>query len=83
MRIFFIVLTAAVTFALCILLSSKVAPLGRLLSPQHGIWQNAEAADHDFSADLKFPSLQNKVDVYFDERLVPHIFADDVNDAYF
>ncbi|MEO6584430.1 MAG: penicillin acylase family protein, partial [Ferruginibacter sp.] len=42
-----------------------------------------EAADHDFSADLKFPSLQNKVDVYFDERLVPHIFADDVNDAYF
>ena len=59
------------------------APLGKLLAPQEGVWQNAEPADENFSADLKFPSLSGKVSVYFDERLVPHIFAEQENDAYF
>lgn len=83
MRIFFIILTAAITIALCVFLSVDPAPLGRLLSPQHGIWQNAEATDHNFSDDIILPSLKGKTDVYFDERLVPHIFAEDENDAYF
>lgn len=86
MRIFLLVLTTAVTIALCVILNSKIllpAPLGKLLSPQHGVWQNAEDAATDFSADLAFPQLKGKVDVYFDERLVPHIFAEQENDAYF
>lgn len=83
MRIFFIILTASLTIALCIFLSIDPAPLGRLLSPQHGIWQNAEAIDQDFSEDILFTSLKGKTNVYFDERLVPHIFAEDENDAYF
>ena len=83
MRIFFIILTAALTIALCLILSSDVAPLGRLLSPQHGIWQNAEATNLGFSKNVLFTSLKGKTDVYFDERLVPHIFAEDENDAYF
>lgn len=86
MRIFLLVLTAAVTIALCVILNSKLllpAPLGKLLSPQHGVWQNAEDAATDFSADLAFPQLKGKVEVYFDERLVPHIFAEQENDAYF
>lgn len=83
MRIVFIVLTAAVTIALCILLSTDIAPLGRLLSPQHGIWQNAEPMDQDFSGDHSFPTLAGHTNVYFDERLVPHVFAETENDAYF
>ncbi len=86
MRILGFILSAAITTALCIILNTKMllpAPLGKLLAPQEGIWQNAEPADEDFSADLSFPSLEGKVSVYFDERLVPHIFAEQENDAYF
>jgi penicillin amidase len=77
-----IVMTAALIFALNKKWGS-VPPMGKFLSPQHGFWQNAEAADHNFSADLKFPDLKGKVEVYFDERLVPHIFAENDEDLYF
>lgn len=86
MRIIPLLLSAAVTAVLIIILNTKLvapAPLGALLSPQHGLWQNAEPADKDFSADLKFPELKGKVSVYFDEKLVPHVFAEQENDVYF
>ena len=56
MRIILFILSAAITTGLCIILNTKMflpAPLGKLLVPQEGIWQNAEPADQDFSADLK------------------------------
>lgn len=59
------------------------APLGKLLSPQNGLWQNAEPADQDYSVQLKFSQLKGKVKVYFDDRLVPHVFAENENDAFF
>jgi penicillin amidase len=58
-------------------------PLGKFLSPQHGFWQNAEDVNHNFSANLQFPDLKGKVDVYFDDRLVPHVFASEEDDLYF
>jgi len=61
----------------------KAPVFGSFFSPQHGFWQNAEATDHDFSGDLKFPQLNGKVEVYFDDRLVPHVFAEKTNDVYF
>src|SRR5215831_2883118 len=76
------VVTIAVVFALNTKLG-KVPPVGKLLSPQHGIWQNAEPADCDFSEDLQFPELKGKASVYLDERLVPHIFAENDEDLYF
>lgn len=82
----FLTISVAVTIALIVILDSKKvlpAPLGKLLSPQEGLWQNAEPKDTDFGGNLKFPALKGKGDVYFDERLVPHIFAKDDNDAYF
>src|SRR5688572_21632113 len=86
MRIFFSLIILLITAALCYILDTRTilpAPLGKLLSPQHGIWQNAEAADIDYSSTYLFPQLKGKTEVYFDDRLVPHIFASDVNDAYF
>ncbi|MEI9956595.1 MAG: penicillin acylase family protein [Ferruginibacter sp.] len=59
------------------------APLGKLLSPQHGIWQNAENTHEDFTADLKFPQLSGKVSVYLDAALCRTFFAEQENDAYF
>ena len=62
---------------------TSAPPFGKFLSPQHGFWQNAENANENFTADLKFSQLNGNVKVYLDERLVPHIFAEQENDAYF
>ncbi|MGB4843028.1 MAG: penicillin acylase family protein [Ferruginibacter sp.] len=86
MRILPFIIASVITSGLIVLLNTNLvlpAPLGKLLSPQHGIWQNAEPASADFTANLKFSQLTGKVDVYLDNRLVPHIFADQENDAYF
>ena len=58
-------------------------PLGSFLSLQEGVWRNAEPTNQDFNANLKLENLEGKVDVYFDERLVPHVFAEQEKDAFF
>ena len=86
MRIIPFIASALITSGLVVVLNTKLvlpAALGKLLSPQHGIWQNADATNKDFSADLKFPQMHGKVDVFFDDRLVPHVFAEQEPDAYF
>ncbi len=86
MRIIPFSIFAVLTVALIYTFNTKTflpAPLGKLLSPQHGVWQNAEAANEDFSADLSFDNLKGKTDVYFDDRLVPHVFVEVETDAYF
>lgn len=60
-----------------------IPPLGTFLSPQHGFWQNAEPAIRPASLNINFPQLKDKVQVYFDDRLVPHIFAQNDEDLYF
>lgn len=86
MKILPLIIYSAVTTLLVVALNTKLllpAPLGKLLSPQHGVWQNAESVSKDFNAGLKFPQLKGKVDVYLDDRLVPHVFAEDETDVYF
>lgn len=86
MRVIPFIIFAFITVSLIVILNSRIllsAPLGRLLSPQHGVWQNAEPVNENFTADLSFPQLAGKVNVYLDERLVPHIFTEQENDAYF
>jgi penicillin amidase len=75
-------ITAALIFCLNKQWGS-VPPIGRFISPQQGFWQNADAVDKDYDADLKFPDLKDDVQVYIDERLVPHVFANNESDAYF
>ena len=86
MRIVPFLISAVITAVLVLLFNTKLllpAPLGKLLAPQQGLWQNAEPDDQNFSEDLKFPQLKGKASVYFDERLVPHIFAEQESDVYF
>lgn len=86
MRIVPLIIFGIVSAALVVVLNTSwvlPAPLGKLLAPQSGVWQNAESVDHDYSADLSFSQLKGGVKVYFDERLVPHVFADNEMDAYF
>ncbi len=62
---------------------SPTPKLGYFLSPQHGFWKNAEKIDAGFDASIVAKDLKGNVDVYMDDRLVPHIYADNDEDAYF
>src|SRR6476660_8693236 len=86
MRIIPFVISLVVTLSLVFALNTKIGtipPLGKFLSPQQGFWQNAEPCDARLDEDLRFPNLKGKVKVYMDERLVPHVFAENDEDVYF
>lgn len=86
MRIIPAVITGAITLSLTYLFSHKlgqVPPMGNLLSPQTGFWQNAEPVGEFPQQSVKLPALQGKAEVWYDDRMVPHIFADNEADAYF
>lgn len=86
MKIVSFILSAFISIALVHILNTKTllpAPLGKLLAPQSGVWQNAENEEEPFSADLQFPNLNGNTTVYFDDRLVPHVFSDNETDAIF
>lgn len=86
MRIIPFIITVVITTGLIITLSNPIGnipPLGRFLSPQTGFWQNAEPVNAHPNLDLHFPQLKEKVQVYFDDRMVPHVFAQNDDDLYF
>ncbi|HQW01382.1 MAG TPA: penicillin acylase family protein, partial [Saprospiraceae bacterium] len=59
---------------------SFLPALGRFISPFHGIWQSV--SPDNASYDLKGQTSGN-VRILFDERDVPHIYADNLEDALF
>lgn len=63
--------------------NTKSPRLGYFLSPQQGFWQNAESTSADFNLTVKSPELKGKVDVYIDQKLIPHVYAENDFDAYF
>ncbi|MEL6123401.1 MAG: penicillin acylase family protein, partial [Bacteroidota bacterium] len=76
-----------VTIALCVGLnrpiktsSSTLPPLGSLLSPATGFWQNAER-HRKSNQKINLEGLSGDVKVVYDDRLVPHVFADTDLDA--
>ena len=80
------IVTIGVIFVLNTQLSigaTKSPKLGYFLSPQQGFWKNAEKVNANFDANLVANELKGNVDVYLDDRLVPHIYADHDEDAYF
>jgi len=86
MRWLFISLSGLISVALIVSLNTrigKVPALGDFLSPQHGFWQNAEPFDYNFSEVHRLKGLKGKVDVYFDDRLVPHVYAENPTDAVY
>jgi penicillin amidase len=77
---------AILTVAFVWALNTKIGaapPFGKFLDPFHGFWQNAEKVGKFNQADVDLPGLKGKVDVYYDDRLVPHIFAENDEDLYY
>ncbi len=90
MRIVPFIVSAAVTTGLVIALNtqlpvagSKTPRLGYFLSPQYGFWQNAEPTNTSFDKNTKLPGIKSTTDVYIDDRLVPHVYAENDADAYY
>lgn len=61
----------------------QVPPIGKFLDPFGGVWQNAEDLENSVRNLPDAASLQGKVQVIFDDRNVPHIFAENDHDLYF
>ncbi len=57
--------------------------IGSFLNPFGGFWANAEPPRPATSIRLEIDEIQEPVDIIFDERLVPHIFARNEHDLYF
>jgi penicillin amidase len=59
----------------------KTPRFGAFLSPQEGFWQNAEPVGTNFNGEIKLAGLEGKGTVYFDQFLIPHVFAASETDA--
>ena len=82
------ILLAVITVASCYLLShpqkvgdTAIPAMGSFLSPFHGFWQNATPLDPATDQTIDALDLKGPVEVIYDERMVPHIFADHTSDA--
>ena len=61
---------------------SSLPPIGPFFNPFSGIWQNAATGSIE-TMNLKLAGLQEEVKVLFDERQVPHIFANKHEDLFY
>ena len=74
-----LVLLIATFYALNTKLGS-LPPLGKFLNPNQGVWQNEKT--ESTSENFQIEGLLDKVTVYYDANLIPHIFAQNDMDLY-
>ncbi len=62
---------------------TSTPPMGAFLNPFTGFWQNAEPVVPVPFSDAQFDNLSDEVKVVYDDKMVPHIFAQSEVDAAF
>ena len=60
-----------------------VPPILKFLNPFAGFWQNAESSRIGLHNKLILKDTKEPVDVVFDDRMIPHIFANNDHDVYY
>ena len=80
--LFVVLLTITATTLLNTRIGS-VPPLGKLLDPLQGMWQNAETEAVRLPTSPKLPGLKEAVTIHFDQQLIPHITAKNDLDLHF
>lgn len=90
MRFLKFILALAATLALLYALETplqvgerKLPPIGNFVNPFTGFWQNATPNKGYSNQATAIPSLSETIKVAYDDRLVPHIFANNIDDAIF
>ena len=79
------VISFLLLIALIVSLNTKIGsipPLGKFFDPDAGFWANAETHIPE-SEELNIEGLLDNVSIVFDERRVPHIFAQNEHDLFF
>lgn len=89
MRLVKLLLSLLLTVGLAYLLSIRLPAgdnqtprLGVFLNPFTGFWQNAESSQPRLPTSVA-ATLQEAATVVYDDRMVPHIYANNAHDAYF
>jgi penicillin amidase len=59
-----------------------VPPMGSFLDPANGVWASAAATNFPPLQNVAVAGLHAPVEVLFDDRGVPHVFASSEDDAY-
>ncbi len=64
------------------LTKEPLPPLGKFLNPFNGVWTSDTRNEMgDYTVNLT--GVKDKVEIYYDDRHVPHIFANNLEDALF
>lgn len=58
-------------------------PIIKFLEPFQGFWQNAESISIKKQQKIVLKSSHEDVDIIFDDRMIPHIFAKNDHDLYY
>ncbi|MBX2845032.1 MAG: penicillin acylase family protein [Saprospiraceae bacterium] len=61
---------------------NPIPPMGKLVNPFTGFWQNNQKTDR-IPEMLSFSGLTSSAEIAWDERRVPHVFAENDHDLYF
>lgn len=79
--LFFVILTVIMTVTLNTKLGN-LPPIAKFLDPFHGFLA-LTGSDQLPTENFHFPELSDRVEVIWDERRVPHIFAQNEHDLFF
>lgn len=83
MKWFKLILSGLLCAVLAYALNTKfgqIPPLGKFLAPNQGVWQNEDSGAGEEIIDI--PGLSAPVEVFYDEALIPHVFAQNDADLY-
>lgn len=63
--------------------STTIPPFGKFLNPFTGFWAQAESGKSGTHSFFTHPGLTDSSEVYFDSRMIPHIFSETHRDMFF
>ena len=61
----------------------SVPPILKFLNPFTGFWKNSVAIKQPKKSKLVLRNTKETVEIAFDDRMIPHIFAQNDHDAYY
>ncbi len=61
----------------------NIPPLLKFLNPFTGFWQNAESNSLKAQQKVILKGAHGKIEIVFDDRMIPHVFAENDHDLYF
>jgi penicillin amidase len=80
------IICIVIPIVLTFLLNTKFGntpPLLRFLNPFTGFWQNAENTSVTSTKKISLIGVKAGITIAFDDRMIPHIFAQNDDDAYY